>query len=301
MAQTTGVTSILTGGGVVLGIDVISQNLHFVPNPPPAAIALYVTQVGGGSGFIAATPAQLAQYPDCIKIAQLPTGDPFWADVLDYEAGAANDQEVGDWAKGALESFKAGTHPGQRSPAIYLSASNVTHVVNLLIAAGVTSGIALIVANWNLTEPQAQADVIEAAGPFPIVGVQYRDPGPYDLDVWDRNWWLTRSGAVQPKGYGAPLDLVATPGDHSVRLTWKVPGTPGLPAPAEYIVFMYRGKAATRSSIVPSYPRTEGSGLEYQGGSLQPSTTYTAHVVASGPHGTDVRPFTYASTVFTTG
>lgn len=299
MAQTTGVTSILTGGGVVLGIDVISQNFSTIPRPAPGAIALYVTQVGGGSGFIAATPAQLAQYPDCIKIAQLPTGDPFWADVLDYEAGAADDQEVGPWAKGALAAFRADSHPGQRSPAIYVSANNVTHVVNLLIAAGVTEGIGLIIANWNLTEPQAQADVIAAAGPFPIVGIQYRDPGPYDLDVWDRNWFLTRSGQVQPKGYGAPLDLVAVGGDHSVKLTWKPPGTPGLPDPSEYIVFVYRGPA-TRSSLVKTYPRTEPSALTEQVGSLDPNTNYTAHVVAAGKDGTDVRPYTYASVTFTT-
>lgn len=289
------------GGTVTLGADVISENLHLVPVGAFPVLGLYVTQVGGGTGFIAATPAQLAAHPDCVKYGQLPSGDPFWVDVLDKEAGAATDQEVKDWAHNAQSSFTAGTHPGQRMPAIYVSANGVSQVANDLVAAGVTSGIGLIIANWNLSEAQAAADVIAHAGPFPIVGLQYRDPGPYDLDVYLTEWLLERSGPKPPANtYGPPLNLLATGGDTSVKLTWEPPGTQGLPDPTNYDIFMYRGTAATRTSELPSYPRTEPSATTEQVGSLQRATTYTAHVVASGKNGTMVRPFTYASVTFST-
>lgn len=290
------------GGGVTLGADVISANLHLVPPRAFPVLGLYVTQAGGGTGYIAATQAQLAEYPDCVKISQLPAGDPFWADVLDFEAGAATVAEIPQWAAGAQESYHAGTHPGQRMPTVYVSASNVHVAVNALVSGGIKGGVGIGLANWNLTEPQAAQDVIDRAGPFPIVWVQYADPGLWDLDIFATAWLNARSGKPKPlAGYDAPRDLRATGGHTSVRLTWQPPGTPGLPAPSNYEIFIYRGTAATRSSLVPTYPRTEGPALEFEGGSLEQGKTYTAHVVATGPDGGNVRPFTYASVTFRTG
>lgn len=291
-----------SGEGITLGADVISANLHLLPPRAFPVLGLYVTQAGGGSGYIAATDAQLAEHPDCVKIGQLPTGDPIWCDALDFEAGAARLTEIPDWAKGAQESYSKGTHPGQRMPTVYVSASNVHVVANALAGGGVKSGVGLGIANWNLTEPQAAQDVIRASGPFPIVWIQYADPGPYDLDVFSTAWLNTRSGPrpKQPAGYGPPLDLHATGGDTSVRLTWKPPGTPGLPEPVSYEVYVYRGTATTRSALVATYPRDTGPVTDWQGGSLERGKAYAAHVVATGPDGKNVRPFTWAGVAFST-
>lgn len=294
------ITTPSTGGGITLGADVMSCNLHLLPPKAFPVIGLYVTQAGGGSGYIAATDAQLAEYPDCVKYAQLPTGDPLWADVLDFEAGAATSAELVTWAKGALESYQKASHPGQRMPTVYCSASNVHVVANALTDGGVKSGVGLGIANWNLTESQAAQDVIDRSGPYPIVFVQYADPGPYDLNAYSTAWLNTRSGKPKPKGYGPPRDLKATGGDTSVRLTWQPPGTAGLPAPDDYLVYVYRGLSCTRSSLVPTYPRHVGEVAGWQGGSLERGGTYTAHLVASGENGADILPYTYASAVFHT-
>lgn len=291
------------GGGITLGADVLSCNLHLLPAGAFPVIGLYVTQAGGGSGYIAATEAQLAEHPGCVKIAQLPTGDPYWADVLDYEAGAATAAELATWAEGARLSYKEGSHPGQRMPAVYVDASNVHVAVNTLTAGGITSGVGLGIANWNLTEAVAVRDVINRAGPFPVVWVQYADAGPYDLDVWSTAWLNARSGKPQTAGYGPPRDLRAVGGDTSVRLTWQPPGTPGLPDPAGYIVYVYRGTTCTRSSLMPTYGpdgRHVGPVAGWQGGSLGRGGTYTAHVVAAGENGADRLPVTFASAVFRT-
>jgi hypothetical protein len=293
----------LDGGGVTLGADVISANLHLLPPRAFPVIALYLTQAGGGSGYIAATRAQLAEYPNCVTIAQLPAGDPFWADAIDFEAGAAAPAEIPVWAKGALASYEKGLLPWQRMPAVYCSASSVHVVADALVNGGVTSGVGLWLANWNLTEPQAAADVIARSGPFPVIGVQFSDPGDFDLDIWSTAWLDARSGAPQPAGYGPPLNLrVVNAGPDSVKLAWQPPGTPGLPDPADYEIFMYRGQACTRSTIAPTYNpfRNAGAVTEWQGGSLERGRTYTCHVAAAGDKGSLVRSHTYASVTFTT-
>jgi len=93
-----------------------------------------------------------------------------------------------------VASFRSAARPGQRWPAIYTSASNVTPLVNALIAGGVTSGCGLWVANWNLTDAQAVAAVQNAAGPFPIIGVQWHSGAYYDTDVFS-GAWLARVSA----------------------------------------------------------------------------------------------------------
>jgi hypothetical protein len=67
-------------------------------------------------------------------------------------------------------------------------------VVNALVNGGVSSGVGLWVANWNLTETQAIADVQNASGPFPIIGIQYSNGTYYDYDAWANPWLLGRSG-----------------------------------------------------------------------------------------------------------
>jgi hypothetical protein len=54
-------------------------------------------------------------------------------------------------------------------------------------------------------------------------------------------------------------------------------------------------------TLVPSCPRTGITAAGVQEGSLDAATVYTAHVVASGPRGAAVRPWTYAAVQFVTG
>lgn len=175
--------------GIVPGIDVTSQFLSQVP----AGIqkALYVT----GSPSIVATAAELAANPNAVLIVQSPVASPWdkTGDVLDYESGAVLLSELATFVREMQTSFNAGTRPGQREPCIYCSQSNVTAVVNALIAGGVKSGVNLWLADWNLSEMQAAADVVAASGPFPIVAVQYQSAGIDDLDVFDSGWLGKRS------------------------------------------------------------------------------------------------------------
>jgi peptidoglycan hydrolase-like protein with peptidoglycan-binding domain len=102
--------------------------------------------------------------------------------------------------------------------------------------------------------------------------------------------------------YGPPLNLRAIGGKTSVKLSWDAPApVTGLPPASQYTVFVYRGvTGASVHTIEPSYPRNVGNVKVYQGGSLQRRSTYTAHVVASGPDFTHVGAFVYASVTFET-
>ncbi len=145
----------------------------------------------------------------CLRIDQDPAASDPTADILDVEAGAATFTDCPWWAKRALADFKAARRPGQRSPAIYMSASNVSAVVNALISGGVTSGVGLVVANWSLTEAQALADVLAASGPFPVVGIQFTDAGPYDVSVFRADWLAAQSGKPKPPPAPVPSPIPA--------------------------------------------------------------------------------------------
>jgi hypothetical protein len=166
----------------------------------PAGItkALYVT----GSAGVPATASQLAANPGCVRIAQSPVlsiDEASLADVLDQESGAATLADCAPWAKAAIAAFKAVKRPGQREPLIYMSASGVSDVVNALVKGGVTSGVGLWVANWDLTQVDAISAVVSAAGPFPIHAVQYHNAGGYDLSVFSTAWLTTRASVAKPK------------------------------------------------------------------------------------------------------
>ena len=183
--------------GYVVCYDAIRGN---IPSLPQGArqYAGYST----GLGEVPWTEADFAGHATalgpCLRIDQDPAASDPTADILDVEDGAATIPDCPWWAKRALADFKSARRPGQRSPAIYCSASNVSAVVNALISGGITSGIGLFVANWSLTEAQALADVLAAAGPFPITGIQFTDDGPYDTSVFSTAWLADQSGKPKP-------------------------------------------------------------------------------------------------------
>lgn len=180
----------------VLAHDVIGANVH---NAPPGQLAGYTT----GSGAVPWTAAQFDAHPGTVRIDQSRTSS-IWdsrADVDDYENGAVLLSELAGRAKERMASFHNVDRPGQREPAVYMSQSNVTAVVNALIAGGVVSRVGLWIANWNMTQAEAEAAVANASGPFPIIGIQYNDTGsgPSDTDIFSKNWLGTVSHAA-PSG-----------------------------------------------------------------------------------------------------
>ena len=180
----------MTSGGFLFAVDVTAAN--YDSRPAGSKVCLYTT----GSPDIVSTPAMRTANPDAVLIDQTPVAG-VWdatADVDDYENGAVSLSELAPRARIRMASFKAGTRPGQREPAVYASESKIPEVANALIAGGVTSGVGLWVADWNWTQATAVADVLAASGPFPIIGVQYSNAGAFDLDVFSSAWWNNRSG-----------------------------------------------------------------------------------------------------------
>ena len=181
---------------VVLVHDAIHANVSSLPAGQTAG---YTT----GSSIIKWTDADWKAHPAAVRIDQdFAASDPS-ADVLDVERGAATNGEAARWYRQALADFSKVVRPGQRHPAIYTSAANVSALVNALIADGVKSGPGLWVANWNLTSGQAAAEVVAAAGPFPVIGVQFSDgsPGrPFDTSVFSGSWLANRAHKPDPAG-----------------------------------------------------------------------------------------------------
>jgi hypothetical protein len=167
--------------------DAIRANVGHLPKGPAAG---YST----GTGIVPWGPAEWKAHPGAVRICQDPGATDSTADVLDVEAGAATIAHVARWAEAAAANVAAGKRPGQRHPAIYMSLSAVTPVVNALVAGGIREGVGLWVANWNLTDAEATVLVRHGGGPFPVIGVQYRNAGTYDVSVFARPWLDAVSG-----------------------------------------------------------------------------------------------------------
>lgn len=175
---------------VTVAYDATHQNIAHLPAGQACG---YTT----GTPDIQWTTQDWAAHPRAVRICQDANASDATADILDVERGAATNTESPGWVKRAIVNFKLVTRRGQRWPGIYTSASNVTPLVNALIAGGITSGIGLWVANWNLSEAQAVADVLAASGPFPIIGIQFTDkPVLYDISVFSSTWLM--EGSAMP-------------------------------------------------------------------------------------------------------
>ena len=185
---------------VILGHDCTHANISHLP---PGQAAGYTT----GSAAIRWTDGDWKAHPGAVRICQ-DSGTDHSADVLDVERGAATNGDATVWVPKAEAAYGAAARPGQRSPAVYTSASNVTPLVNALIAHGIRSGVGLWVANWSIGQNAAIVDVQHAAGPFPVIGVQYASNDLYDSDVFSSAWL----GDVSQKG-GAPFRHVTAKGD----------------------------------------------------------------------------------------
>lgn len=170
---------------IVIVHDCTHQNIGHLPGGQAAG---YDT----GSGGIAWTNADWSAHPGALHIDQDWKAGDTLSDILDVENGAATNNEAAHWYSVAMSNFLLAKRPGQRKPCIYTSQSNVTALANQLIADGVKSGPHLWIANWNLSDPQAAAEVAAASGPFPIAGVQFTDNqqsgGFYDTSVFSSSY-----------------------------------------------------------------------------------------------------------------
>lgn len=175
----------------IIVCDAIGGNISKLP---PGRAAGYTT----GSGDVPWTAKDFAEHPGAVRICQNAQATDKTADILDVEQGAATLADCARWAVAALANFKSAIRPGQRSPAIYCSRSNVTNVVNALKAGGVKNGIGLWVADWDNNQPAAMREVSEAAGPFPVIARQYRNAGLYDISVFSLPWMVNVSTTVKP-------------------------------------------------------------------------------------------------------
>jgi hypothetical protein len=206
---------------VVTVCDAIHANVSHLPKGMAAG---YTT----GHGPVPWTAADWKAHPGAVRICQDPGATDETADVLDVEQGAATIGGVARWAEAAAANVAAGKRPGQRHPAIYTSLSSVTPVVNALVAGGIHEGVGLWVANWNLNAAEATALVAHAAGPFPVIGVQYRNAGTYDVSQFSKDWLTAIAGAPAPPHEGFHGEYV-TAGQFSLaQLAAKL----GVPASA---------------------------------------------------------------------
>jgi hypothetical protein len=165
--------------------DCMGSKLGNFNVPAGVLMAAYVT----GEAGVPWSAAQLAAHPNAIRIDQSPIDTPAdeLADVIDMEARAATLGDLAEWVHAARLNYDTARRPGQRRPCIYMSRSNVTPVANTLVAAGITDGVYLWVAE-GMTAKQATSELNTAGGPFPIVGVQYQFNDDYDVSLFSTQW-----------------------------------------------------------------------------------------------------------------
>jgi hypothetical protein len=163
----------------VEGYDVTSKN--YSHRPTTGQPALYVT----GTPDIVATPAMRSAYPEAITINQSGTDQNVIADMYDVETGALTPAQV----PALIESARAArlTGNGRRNPGVYVNDSNISAVVNELVAAKLTN-VPLWLADYNLALSGAITLLQRSSGPYPIIGYQYNNAGLYDQDVWLESW-----------------------------------------------------------------------------------------------------------------
>jgi len=166
---------------VVDGWDATGANLHAAPAGQGAT---YTT----GDDGVAATAGQLADHPGIVRICQDAGATDDTADVLDIETGAATIADAEGWIRRARESWELGKRPGQRRPALYMSAANVAGNLAALRAAKVGFPVHLFVAHWGVTRDEAAQEIRDTHGDMPEVGFQYHKHPDFDEDVWSAGW-----------------------------------------------------------------------------------------------------------------
>ncbi len=241
---------------------------------------------------------QAAHFLATVRAAGLEPGDMLAVSVSDY-AGVTDAD-----AKGFLDAAAEAT--GGRNPVICYTDLSVAAI--LLSCAGYP----LWIAHPSGTAPASVA-------PWETWRLwQWKETGvdqdAYNGTAADMAAWIATYAPTAPPAdwtFGPPRNLTATGGHTTVGLEWDSPAD-APEAPAEYLVYVYRGPVCNRSTLVASYPRPairdkegaapgERPAPPWEGGSLERGASYVAHVVASGAAGSRVRPYCYASASFAAG
>lgn len=200
------------------GWDATGGELHLAPTTGQAAgyitgfppVPWSTEQMVAHPGFV-----QIDQSPDINSIDDLP-------DFYDLENGAVTVAEIAELVKDGQAGFNKAMRPGQRWPGVYCSRSQVSEVVNALISGGVTS-CPLGIADYNYDHDQAQSEVANSGGPFPVVWRQYSDQGgggAYDLDVFSVPWLSNVSKVPVPPPIVKDLDMVILSVVGGTTSTW---------------------------------------------------------------------------------
>lgn len=166
------------------GVDVTST---FIADAPAGLqLALYIT----GTPDIVADAQQLADNPAAVWIDQSPaiTGTDVRADFLDIEQWAGTDAEAAQWLSDARAARAQEQRPGQRQPGFYRDAADMASLADHLEAAGITAGVPLWEAHWDIGLDAAVALLGTTWRCFVIVGVQYLNGPQFDWDVWLPSW-----------------------------------------------------------------------------------------------------------------
>lgn len=147
-----------------VGMDTVRTAAHNIPHNAECVLG-YDT----GSGIVPWSQAEWDLFSGIkLHITQIDGVNNVDSDIIDIEPQAATIQQAVEWCKERIAAHKV--------PTCYLSGSNVTPLVNALIAAGITSGVYLGVAHPGMSLAEAQAILDQSGGPFPIVYVQYAWP-----------------------------------------------------------------------------------------------------------------------------
>lgn len=261
----------------------------------PAGAAAYAGYVDGGVGDQPnfSWLAKAFPHAERLSIAVFPANN---ADCLDIEQGAADPSDALVWYKRQISR-------GVWRPCFYASASVMeSDLLPIVRASGFPKDRIRL---WSAHYGEGQ----HICGPTscrltstPMDGTQWTDT--VDGRNVDASLLLPGFFEGPPPAdprYGPPLNLKVFGGHTTMKLWWDPPApVEGLPKASWYQVFVYQGDTPSAATIVPSYPRKVGGVLVYQGGSLTPGKSYVAHVVAGGPNGANVKPFTYASVSFET-
>ena len=172
--------------------DATHDNISHLPRGQAAG---YTTGTGT---HIRWTAADWKAHPGAVRIDQDHAASDPTADILDIEQGAATVFDAPGWVLRSAVDYQTARRPGQRRPAIYCSRSAVTPVVNALTTAGIKHGVGLWVADWNNDQHAATVEVQAAAGPFPVIGRQWRNAGAYDISVFSTAWLKEVSVTASP-------------------------------------------------------------------------------------------------------
>lgn len=222
------------------------------------------------------------------------------ADALDVELGAAPPSAIPGW-------YSRQKARGVARPCLYANASTMAGFVLPVVAAAriPRAGVRLWSAHYDGEHICGPASCKYPGLTTGMDGTQWTSAAmgrTLDQSLL-LGGFFTVPAPPQPKPpadwtYGPPERLEARGGHTTVELSWAAPAGAPVP-PAGYIVFIYKGTTCSVRTLVKTYPRGPEA-QPWEGGGLSRRTRYTAHVVAAGPDGTRVRPFTYASAGFTT-